>query len=65
VPTKSPQTERWHLNVRGKDFELLINDVRFYDTRAKKGGGGAIDLVMQLFGLDFVGAMAEIKRLGI
>ena len=33
---------------------------KFFDTRADKGGGGAIDLAMHLLRLDFV---AAVKRL--
>jgi hypothetical protein len=40
--------------------ELLATGVRWYDPRAKKGGGGAIDLAMHLLGLQFVDA---VKRL--
>nr|WP_254176670.1 hypothetical protein [Pseudomonas aeruginosa] len=39
---------------------LLVTGAKFFDTRADKGGGGAIDLAMHLLRLDFV---AAVKRL--
>jgi hypothetical protein len=59
-PTKNPATVRLHVAVGGHVVELLATGVRWYDPRAKKGGGGAIDLAMHLLGLQFVDA---VKRL--
>ncbi len=56
VPIKDKATSRWHANAKGREFELLLTGPKFFDTRAEKGGGGAIDLVMHLFGLDFKAA---------
>ena len=42
------------------DFEILTTGVKWYDTRACAGGGGAIDLAMHVLGLSFVDA---VKRL--
>lgn len=36
-------------------YEFLCDGPKFYDTRQKRGGGGAIDLVMYVFSLDFQG----------
>lgn len=49
-PVKDAATLRLHVAVGGQVF----------DTRADKGGGGAIDLAMHLLRLDFV---AAVKRL--
>ncbi len=40
-PLASKNTSRWHASVGGHDFELLCTGSRFFDTRAKTGGGGA------------------------
>lgn len=34
---------------------------KFYDTRQKRGGGGAIDLAMYVYGLDFKAAVGRLK----
>lgn len=54
------ETPRLYVAVGAGVVELVVTGARWYDTRAKKGGGGAIDLTMHLCGLDFVGA---VKRL--
>jgi len=63
-PTKSQDTERWHVNVSGKEYELLLNGPKFYDMRTKIGGGGAIDLVMYLYGLKFFEAVRFLQQRG-
>ncbi len=42
------------------EFEILTTGPKWYDTRARAGGGGAIDLAMHVLGLSFVDA---VKRL--
>ena len=59
-PVKDAATIRLHVAVGGQVFELLVTGAKFFDTRADKGGGGAIDLAMHLLRLDFV---AAVKRL--
>ena len=55
VPEKDSRTMRLFISVpSGFAWEILITDVKWYDSRAKKGGGGRIDLVMCLLGADFV-----------
>lgn len=61
VPRKDEASRRWFLTVDGRDFELLITGSKFYDTRCGKGGGGAIDLVMHLFRVDFKGAIHKLR----
>lgn len=63
TPIKNGHTQRWHLNVAGRDFELLTTGPKFFDTHAKTGGGGAIDLTMHLTGLPFKQAVKMIKGL--
>jgi hypothetical protein len=62
VPMKDARTERWIVSLPAGELELLITGPKWYDTRAGKGGGGAIDLLMHLEGLDFV---AAVKRLSV
>ena len=61
-PIKSEDTTRWHANAAGRDFELLLNGPKFFDTRAGKGGGGAIDLAIHLFGVDFKQATELLRK---
>jgi hypothetical protein len=63
VPTSAKETERWHVNADGREFELLLHGPKCDDTRAKKGGGGAIDLVMHLYGVSFMDALSRLKRM--
>ncbi|MFL9905666.1 hypothetical protein [Paraburkholderia sp. RL17-337-BIB-A] len=63
-PTTATETERWHVNVDGREFELLLRGPKFYDTRAKRGGGGGIDLVMHLYRLNFKEAVALLQTAG-
>jgi hypothetical protein len=66
VPLKALQSRRWHARTSCGDFEILTTGPKWYDTRAKKGGGGAIDLAMHVLGLSFVDAvklLTELARL--
>jgi hypothetical protein len=65
VPTKSLKTERWHATVGSYQFELLLNGPKFYDTRAKFGGGGAIDLAIHLHRLSFIDAVELLRKRGV
>jgi hypothetical protein len=56
-PVKQPTTRRWHARTSGGEFEILTTGPKWYDTRAKIGGGGAIDLAMHLLELSFVDAV--------
>ena len=44
------------------EFEILTTGTKWYDTRAKKGGGGAIDLAMHVLRLSFVDAVRRLTR---
>lgn len=61
-PIKNSCTTRWHCRAEGRDFELLLSGTKFFDTRAEKGGGGAIDLTMHLLGVDFKAAVHVLRR---
>jgi hypothetical protein len=50
-PVKDSSSRRWHARTACGEFEILTTGSKRYDTRAKRGGGGAVDLVMHLCGL--------------
>jgi hypothetical protein len=56
-----PHTTRWHAHVAGRDVEILCTGPKFWDMRAERGGGGAVDLVMHLFSLDFKDAVQLLR----
>ncbi|WP_177142715.1 hypothetical protein [Variovorax sp. YR216] len=41
-------------------MELVLSGLQWFDTRAGKGGGGLIDLVMHLRACDFVSAVRAL-----
>jgi hypothetical protein len=60
-PLKDPSSRRWHVSTACGEFEILTTGAcKWFDTRAKKGGGGAIDLVMHLLQLPFVDAVTRL-----
>lgn len=62
-PVKDAATSRWYVTVDGNEFELLLTGPKFWDTRARTGGGGAIDLAMHLVGIDFKGAVRRLQAM--
>jgi hypothetical protein len=42
-PQKDSRTVRLHVAVGAGVVELVVTGARWYDTRAQRGGGGAID----------------------
>jgi hypothetical protein len=56
-PIKNQSTMRLYVSVGSGVTELLATGPKWYDTRAQRGGGGAIDLTMHLFQLSFVDAV--------
>ena len=57
VPVKDPRSRRWHGRTTCGEFELLTTGPKWWDSRAGKGSGGAIDLAMHLLQLPFVDAV--------
>lgn len=55
-PMKEPTSRRWQVRTTCGEFEILATGIKWYDTRAKKGGGGAIDLAMHVLRASFVQA---------
>lgn len=64
LPIKDIRSRRWHVHTTHGDFEILTTGLKWYDTRACKGGGGAIDLAMHLLGLSFVEAVRHLADQG-
>ena len=60
TPAKDAGSRRWHALTTQGDFEILTTGLKWYDTRARKGGGGAIDLTMHVLGLSFVEAVKHL-----
>jgi hypothetical protein len=65
TPTNWPDSTRWHASVAGTEFELICTGARFYDTRARVGGGGAVDLAMLLTGSSFNDAVNFLRSKGL
>lgn len=63
IPLSSHSTSRWNASIGGHDYEFLVTGPKFYDTQQKRGGGGAIDLVMHVFGIDFKAAAQRLRGL--
>jgi len=62
-PRKAPQERRLHVSLKlGEVVELLLIGEKWFDTRAEQGGGGAIDLVMHLYGESFLQAVQRLQR---
>lgn len=64
VPVRAAATQRVHVYVAGADWELLVDGPRFFDTRAHKGGGGSVDLVMYLWHVPFKQAVKMLREAG-
>ncbi len=62
-PVKQATTRRWHALTAAGEFELITSGPKWFDTRAEKGGGGAIDLAMHVLQLSFVNAVRRLTDL--
>ena len=63
-PKKNPDSKVFIVEVNGKRFNnLLITGDRWFDLETKKGGGGAIDLVMYLRQISFLQAVKLLSLL--
>ena len=60
LPIKDDHSRRWHVCTPRGEFEILTTGTKWYDTRARLGGGGAIDLAMHVLGLSFVHAVKHL-----
>jgi hypothetical protein len=60
VPLKDSASRRWYARTERGEFEILTTETKWYDTRAKRGGGGAIDLAVYLCDLSFVDAVKSL-----
>jgi|SRR5579862_5741469 len=63
-PVKQGTTRRWHALTEVGEFELITSGPKWFDTRAKKGGGGAIDLAMHVLQLSFIDAVNRLAQMG-
>ena len=62
-PLKDPGSRRWHVRTAYGEFEILTTGpAKWYDTRAHRGGGGAIDLAMHLLHVPFVNAVTLLAE---
>lgn len=65
LPRSSQRSTRWHATAGQSDFELLCTGPKFWDTRANTGGGGALDLAVHLYALDFKRAALLLRSKGV
>ena len=65
VPVKARNSRRWHVCVGARHFELVATGSRFFDTRLRVGGAGAVDLAMHLYGSGFREAVAILREQGL
>lgn len=64
-PLSTQGTKRYQVNAEGQDFELLLRGPKFCDTRLKRGGGSALDLIMHVRHIDIKGATDLLRALAI
>ena len=72
IPYKADRTYRPRLDPNSKrllvsmDYvsptELLVTRQKWFSSKKKIGGGGAIDLVMFLFKVDFATAVKQLQK---
>ena len=60
-PLKSARSIRVHLTAGGREYELVCTGAKWWDTRAHRGGGGAIDLAMHLYQCSFKRALELLE----
>ena len=64
LPVKDSRSRRWYVHTERGDFEILTTGPKWYDGRARTGGGGAIDLAMHLQQISFVDAVKLLIERG-
>lgn len=65
VPKESLGTQRWFVSGDSVTFELLVTRAKWFDVRQGRGGGGAIDLVAHVAGVDFAKAVKLMLAAGL
>jgi hypothetical protein len=65
VPIKNSASRRWNVAAGGKHFELVVTGPKFFDTRRRCGGCGAVDLVMHVHFVAFSVAVALLRERGL
>lgn len=65
TPRKCAGTTMWHARVANAEFEFICTGPRFFDTRARVGGGGAIDLAIHVLGGSFGDAVNFLRAKGL
>lgn len=61
-PKKNPFSKRFFICVEERNFEIVIVDQKFFDVKARKGGGGSIDLVKHLYSESFIKAFDRLNE---
>lgn len=65
TPRKCPGSTRWHARVDSLEYEIICTGPRFFDTRARVGGGGALDLAIHLLDGSFRDAVKFLRAKGL
>ncbi|MGO4395885.1 hypothetical protein AB4Z46_31475 [Variovorax sp. M-6] len=63
--TFTPLTSDQRIHVTrgsGQVLELVVTNIRWFDVKAGKGGGGVIDLAMHVMECDFVAAIRTLTK---
>jgi hypothetical protein len=61
-PRKDPSTKRLYVISGARVFEIIATGARWYDTRARVGGCGAIDLTVHILQVSFVDAVKRLSH---
>lgn len=64
VPVSASSISRVHVSGAGSNWELLGDGALFFDTRVRREGGGAVDLVMHLWRVPFEQAVKTLLKAG-
>lgn len=64
-PQKNARSQRWHVRLADREFELLTTDSKWWDCRRGIGGCGAIDLAKHLTGKTFKQVVRQLLELGL
>ena len=61
-PVKNSSSKRLMISATQGFYEIVLTPpMKWFDSRSKKGGGGAIDLVMYIRGCTFVEAVKLLQ----